>query len=143
MKAFVQGRVISGRQGWLLTAVIAVIVLVLLGAPLLILFITSLRPPTALPLDPGVSLDNFGAIFSSPRMFKVLVNTAIYGGGALILSLTLGATIAFLVERTDIPFRSAIYTAMLVSLAVPTMLKVFGWVLLLSPGLGWINLKKA
>jgi iron(III) transport system permease protein len=119
--------------------VVAAVVLVLLGAPLVILFLTSLRPPTALPLDPGVSLDNFVTIFSSPRMFRVLVNTAIYGGGALILSLTLGATIAFLVERTDIPFRSAIYTAMLVSLAVPTMLKAFGWVLLLSPGLGWIN----
>ena len=122
-----------------MTALIAAIVLVLLGAPLIILFITSLRPPTALPLDPGVSLDNFGAIFSSPRMFQVLVNTAIYGGGALILSLSLGAMIAFLVERTDIPFRSALYSAMLVSLAVPTMLKAFGWVLLLSPGLGWIN----
>ncbi|MCE3241458.1 MAG: transporter permease subunit [Deltaproteobacteria bacterium] len=139
MNAFVQSRGTSRTQGRLLTAVIAAIVLVLLGAPLVILFITSLRPPTALPLDPGVSLDNFGAIFSSPRMFQVLVNTAIYGGGALVLSLSLGATIAFLVERTDIPFRSAIYTAMLVSLAVPTMLKAFGWVLLLSPGLGWIN----
>jgi iron(III) transport system permease protein len=139
MNAFVQGGGTSKTQGRLLTTVMAVVVLLLLGAPLIILFITSLRPPTALPLDPGVSLDNFGAIFSSPRMFQVLVNTAIYGGGALILSLTLGATIAFLVERTDIPFRSAIFTAMLVSLAVPTMLKAFGWVLLLSPGLGWIN----
>jgi iron(III) transport system permease protein len=139
MNAFVQSGGTSRTQGRLLTAVIALLVLVLLGAPLVILFITSLRPPTALPLDPGFSLDNFGAIFSSPRMFQVLVNTAIYGGGALILSLTLGATIAFLVERTDMPFRSAIYTAMLVSLAVPTMLKAFGWVLLLSPGLGWIN----
>ena len=127
------------QKGRLLAVVVAAVVLVLLGAPLVILFLTSLRPPTALPLDPGVSLDNFVTIFSSPRMFRVLVNTAIYGGGALILSLTLGATIAFLVERTDIPFRSAIYTAMLVSLAVPTMLKAFGWVLLLSPGLGWIN----
>jgi iron(III) transport system permease protein len=139
MNAFVQSGGTSRTQGRLLTAVIALLVLVLLGAPLVILFITSLRPPTALPLDPGFSLDNFGAIFSSPRMFQVLVNTAIYGGGALILSLTLGATIAFLVERTDLPFRSAIYTALLVSLAVPTMLKAFGWVLLLSPGLGWIN----
>ena len=139
MNAFVQSREASRTQGHLLTAVIAAIVLVLLGAPLVVLFITSLRPPTALPLDPGVSLDNFRAIFSSPRMFQVLVNTAIYGGGALILSLGLGATIAFLVERTDIPFRSAIDSAMLVSLAVPTMLKAFGWVLLLSPGLGWIN----
>jgi iron(III) transport system permease protein len=139
MNTFVQSRGASRTPARLLTAVIAAIILVLLGAPLVILFITSLRPPTALPLDPGVSLDNFGAIFSSPRMFQVLVNTAIYGGGALILSLTVGATIAFLVERTDIPFRSAIYSAMLVSLAVPTMLKAFGWVLLLSPGLGWIN----
>jgi iron(III) transport system permease protein len=131
MQTFVQKR--------LLTAAIAVVALVLIGAPLIVLFLTSLRPPTALPLDPGISLDNFSTIFSSPRMFRVLVNTAIYGGGALFLSLTLGAAIAFLVERTDIPFRSMIYTAMLVSLAVPTMLKAFGWVLLLSPGLGWIN----
>jgi iron(III) transport system permease protein len=69
----------------------------------------------------------------------VLVNTAIYSSGALILSLTLGAIIAYLVERTGIPFRSTIYSAMLVSLEVPTMLKAFGWVLLWSPGLGWIN----
>ncbi len=126
-------------QGRLLTIVIAVVAVLLLGAPLVVLFITSLRPPSALPLDPGISLENFATIFSSPRMFKVLVNTAIYGAGALSLSLTVGAIIAFLVERTDIPFRSAIYSAMLVSLAVPTMLKAFGWVLLLSPGLGWIN----
>jgi iron(III) transport system permease protein len=139
MKAFVHNGMQAKAQGRLLTAVIAVAVLVLLGAPLVVLFITSLRPPSALPLYPGVSLENFGTIFSSPRMFQVLVNTAIYGGGALVLSLAVGATIAFLVERTDIPFRSAIYTAMLVSLAVPTMLKAFGWVLLLSPGLGWIN----
>ena len=123
-------------QGRLLTFVIAAVVVLLLGAPLVVLFVTSLRPPSALPLDPGISLENFGTIFSSPRMLKVLVNTAIYGAGALVLSLTLGAIIAFLVERTDIPFRSSIYSAMLVSLAVPTMLKAFGWVLLLSPGLG-------
>ena len=128
-----------GKQSPLLTIVIAVVVVLLLGAPLVVLFVTSLRPPTALPLDPGISLENFATIVSSPRMVQVLVNTAIYGAGALILSLTLGAIIAFLVERTDIPFRSAIYSAMLVSLAVPTMLKAFGWVLLLSPGLGWIN----
>jgi iron(III) transport system permease protein len=128
-----------GKQSPLLTIVIAVVVVLLLGAPLVVLFVTSLRPPTALPLDPGISLENFATIVSSPRMVQVLVNTVIYGAGALILSLTLGAIIAFLVERTDIPFRSAIYSAMLVSLAVPTMLKAFGWVLLLSPGLGWIN----
>ncbi|MBI2358735.1 MAG: hypothetical protein HYV04_07475, partial [Deltaproteobacteria bacterium] len=126
-------------RGRLLTALIAAVVAVLLGAPLVVLFITSLRPPTALPLDPGVSLDNFWLIFSSPRMLQVLANTAIYGVGALLLSLTLGSTMAFLVERTDLPLRSWIYTAMLASLAVPTMLKAFGWVLLLSPGLGWIN----
>ena len=127
------------NRSWLLTSVIAVVAVLLLGAPLAVLFITSLRPPDALPLDPGVSLDNFAAIFSSPRMVLVLANTAVYGVGALVLALTLGAIIAFLVERTDLPFRSAIYSAMLVSLAVPTMLKAFGWVLLLSPGLGWIN----
>ena len=139
MQAFVQSGLGTKGSERLLTAGIALAVLLLIGAPLIVLFITSLRPPTALPLDPGVSLDNFATIFSSPRMFRVLVNTAVYGGGALVLSLALGSTIAFLVERTDIPFRSAIYTAMLVSLAVPTMLKAFGWVLLLSPGLGWIN----
>jgi iron(III) transport system permease protein len=136
---FIYSRNIQRAQGRLLSAVVGVVVVVLLGAPLIVLLITSLRPPTALPLDPGISLDNFGAIFSSPRMFTVLINTAVYGSGALLLSLSLGAAIAFLVERTDIPCRSTIYTAMLVSLAVPTMLKAFGWVLLLSPGLGWIN----
>ncbi|HEX2229291.1 MAG TPA: hypothetical protein VHM64_19325, partial [Candidatus Binatia bacterium] len=139
MQAFVQSGLGAKGSERLLTAGIALTVLLLIGAPLVVLFITSLRPPTALPLDPGVSLDNFVTIFSSPRMFQVLVNTAIYGGGALVLSLALGSTIAFLVERTDIPFRSVIYSAMLVSLAVPTMLKAFGWVLLLSPGLGWIS----
>lgn len=134
-----QRQAASRIQGRLVTFSIAVVVLMLLGIPVIVLLITSLRPATALPLDPGVTLENFATIVSSPRMFSVFVNTAIYGGGALILSLSLGATIAFLVERTDIPFRSTIYSAMLVSLAVPTMLKAFGWVLLLSPGLGWIN----
>ena len=48
-----------GKQSRLLTILIAVVVLLLLGAPLVVLFLTSLRPPSALPLDPGISLDNF------------------------------------------------------------------------------------
>lgn len=54
-------------QGRLLTIVIAAVVVLLLGAPLVVLFITSLRPPSALPLDPGISLENFATIFSSPK----------------------------------------------------------------------------
>jgi iron(III) transport system permease protein len=79
------------------------------------------------------------AAAGSVAMVLVFASTAIYGIGALALSLTLGAAIAFLVERTDLPLRAWVYTAMLASLAVPTMLKAFGWILLLSPGLGWIN----
>ena len=48
-------------------------------------------------------------------------------------------TLAWLVERTDLPWRTAIFTTILFPLLVPGVVMAFAWTLLFAPNAGWIN----
>ena len=48
-------------------------------------------------------------------------------------------TLAWLVERTDLPWRTAIFTAILFPLLVPGVVMAFAWTLLFAPNAGWVN----
>ena len=47
--------------------------------------------------------------------------------------------LAWLVERTDLPWRTAIFTTILFPLLVPGVVMAFAWTLLFAPNAGWIN----
>ena len=48
-------------------------------------------------------------------------------------------TLAWLVERTDLPWRTTIFTAILFPLLVPGIVMAFAWTLLFAPNAGWVN----
>jgi iron(III) transport system permease protein len=77
--------------------------------------------------------------FRQPGMLKASVNTAI-----LAVSVSLGANIialpiAWLVARTDIPFKAAIRIGVALAFVIPSFITVIAWIFLASPNSGYLN----
>ncbi|MDP2744652.1 MAG: iron ABC transporter permease [Dehalococcoidia bacterium] len=85
------------------------------------------------------TLSHFREAYSNPDSIGYLGNTLLFAAGSMAVALFFGGSIAFLVERTNTPFRNAIYGLMFIPLVMPGMLKAISWVLLLSPSVGLLN----
>ncbi len=133
--------IVSGRlPSNLLYLLVLGALLALILPPLIVLFLASLKPAAAMPFDHGnLTLENYIQLFSDPEVLGLALNTAFFAAASLLLGLILAVPIVWLVERTDIPFKNLISTVMFVPLIIPGMLTAFGWVLLLAPKTGFIN----
>jgi iron(III) transport system permease protein len=114
-----------------------VINLVLLPVLMLALSSVNLGP---IAKEGGATLAFFVQGWTSPTTYLTIINTLIFGLGAALLALLLGAFFAFMVERTDMPLKSFVYVAITLTIAMPEMLYGIAWVLLLSPKIGLFNL---
>jgi iron(III) transport system permease protein len=86
-----------------------------------------------------LTLDNYRIVWGSPATHAVFVNTMLYAFGAIAIGVPLAVTLAFLVERTNMPCETWVYTGVTLCLAVPGLLHSMAYVLLLSPKIGFIN----
>jgi iron(III) transport system permease protein len=123
-----------------LPASVALIALVLLVPPLATILVASLRPGRALPFDATpLTLENYTTLLTDPFTYQLLANTLVYASSSLALGFAIALPVVWLVERTDLPFKALVSTAMFLPLIKPAALSAFGWVLLLSPRTGLIN----
>lgn len=88
-------------------------------------------------LDPSgafgaFTFGHFAAIFSSRTFGSAIVNSAVYSLGSALLALAIGATQAWLAERTDAFLRQVLYVSSIVSLGIPYVLYVVAWILFLG-----------
>jgi iron(III) transport system permease protein len=135
-----------GQLGWIggvaVTAA-ALAALYLVMAPLLALLATAFRGPSdLLPFEPGAhwTLANLADVYLGTNLLDtVLPNTAIFVGGSVVVTFFTAFTLAWLVERTDLPWRTTIFTAVLFPLLVPGIVTAFAWTLLFAPNAGWVN----
>jgi iron(III) transport system permease protein len=67
------------------------------------------------------------------------VTTLVYSIGSSLLAIALGVSSAWLVARTDAPFRQTAVVAAFLSLSVPVIIKSIGWIMLLGPNGGLVN----
>jgi len=86
-----------------------------------------------------VTLDNYIRAFSQPSLYLAIVNSLSYSLGAGIISFSLGTFMAWLTERTDVPFKGVIYGSVLGAMMIPGVLFTISWILLLAPNAGLIN----
>ena len=117
------------------------LVLSLVLVPLFFLILGSFstaRLPTDFSID-TMGWVNYIKVYTDPGTYELFTNTAIYVGGSSILSITLAVTLAWLVERTNLPGKLWIYAGVPMTLAVPGMLQAMAWVLLFSPRIGFVN----
>lgn len=121
--------------------VVFIFVVLAVGLPLTFLVVGSFST-SHLPTDISLSqlgLGNYREVWSDPETWKLFYNTGIYASGATVLGLGMAATLAWLVERTNIPGKMWIYAGVPMTLAMPGMLQAMAYVLLLSPRIGLIN----
>lgn len=138
LRAFARSRVANFTLWhWIVFVVVAVAVL----TPLLFLVLGSFSTatlPTEFTLS-KISLVNYEDVWLDPETYTVFVNTIIYVAGATVVGIGLAATLAWLVERTNIPGKLWIYAGVPMTLAMPGMLQAMAYVLLLSPRIGFLN----
>ncbi|SFU11348.1 iron ABC transporter permease [Mesorhizobium sp. YR577] len=110
----------------LLTVVLAIFVL----PPAVMLIQTSLVD-YANP-DAGYSLVNFSHLLADPALYRSGFNSIVFAALATAFSLILGASVAWIVERTNAPMKSLAYATTVISLGTPAILYVSAWVFLLG-----------
>lgn len=132
-----------GSTGTAVLALAAAAALYLVSAPLAMLLAAAFRgPKDALPFEPGTAwtVDNF-AIYGDAHLYRTVIpNTLVFVAGAVALGFAVAFALAWLVERTDLPGRGAIYATVLFPLLVPGVVLAIAWTFLLGPRAGWLNL---
>ena len=100
---------------------------------------------TSLVTDRGLqagafTIQHFINIVDSLGDVKTLLsNSLIYAVSSSAVALTYGTALAWLAERSDAPFRKLAYVSAYVSFAIPGIIKVVGWIMLLGPKAGMLN----
>jgi len=87
----------------------------------------------------GVTLAHYVRVFSDPRLQKALWNTVVLAFWTGLASLVIGAPMAWLSARTDLPGKGAIRSLILASFVTPPFLGAFAWVMLAGPNAGALN----
>jgi iron(III) transport system permease protein len=125
------------RPSWL-NAGLLLALLYLVAVPLVLLLVASFKP-TGLPLDPGWSLENYQLVYGDTGFYRLLWNTVVFAGGCTVSALLLGGVLAWLVERTDLPYKATARVMIALPMVLPPFLLAMGWALLASPRNGWFN----
>lgn len=127
------------RPQLLLVGITAAVIAYLTLVPLAMLLYGSVKSG-----PPGVAgeltLKNYIALFQNWRLGSALLNSLIFSAGSSFLAFAGGLYLAWMTERTNIPWRGAIYTCILVPMIVPGILTTVGWIILFGRRSGVINL---
>ena len=105
--------------------------------PLFWLLLGSIKPSLN---SPEYNLDAFIAIYQADYMGEVLRNTAIMSIGVTILSILIGVPLAWIVGRTDTPFKDYISMIAILPFIMPPVVVAVAWAYLGTPRVGFVNL---
>lgn len=86
-----------------------------------------------------LSLANYKEAFLDSVTFRAAGNSLLVGAGTVLVNTIFGVPIAWLIHRTNVPFKRFFTTLMFVGVAIPGFLQGIAWILLLSPQIGLIN----
>ncbi|RLI47834.1 MAG: iron ABC transporter permease [Candidatus Thorarchaeota archaeon] len=119
-------------QHLIFTGAIFVLV-VLIAVPLALVLYKSFM------VDGTLSVGNYIEVFSTKSNYLPFFNTLKLGALTVIFSTLIGIILAWLVARTDIPFKGLLETIFLIPYMIPPFIGAIAWTQLLSPRVGYIN----
>src|SRR5215216_6496227 len=106
--------------------------------PLILIFINSFN--VARIAEPArYGLDNWIAAFSTPNLFQAIWNTFFIYICYISVAFPMGVLIAWLLARCRIPYGGALEVMFWVSYMLPGLFTTIGWMLLIDPDLGLLN----
>jgi iron(III) transport system permease protein len=119
------------------TALLIFVICIVLP-PFVMLFIGSIWGGA--PGGPGeISLRAYTQAYSSPHTYQVLLNSLFVATAKTGIALAWGVVLAWLVTRTDVPFKRLIEILMPLPFFIPALFTAFAWILLANPTTGLIN----
>jgi iron(III) transport system permease protein len=132
-----------GHTGWYLFRVKDPTFPVWIGAALLLVFLM-LFPLGAIFRaslwdDSGVTFSRYFEVFTNGQFLRAIWNTLIISTWVGVIAVLIGALLAWLVTRTDLPWKKPIRALVMASFVTPPFLGAFAWTLLAGPNAGALN----
>jgi iron(III) transport system permease protein len=87
----------------------------------------------------GFSLANYAQLFRVRRFQEAMLNSLLLGMASSVCGMLIGTLLAWLVSRSNMPFRRLVRVCVLASFAVPAFVNALSWVLLAGPNAGSLN----
>jgi iron(III) transport system permease protein len=115
-----------------IAAAVGVVLALLMVPPLWMLILDSVSVQDAAGEIEGFTLGHFGKLFSDKNAARSVWNSVVFAAGSTVLSLLTGGVLAWLVERTNAPFKFLAYLSTIVSMGTPFVLHVIAWLFLLG-----------
>ncbi|WP_371366464.1 hypothetical protein SRRS_08150 [Sporomusa rhizae] len=111
---------------------IAILVIVV-AVPVLLIFFNAFW------VDGKFNISDVAKILAQPETYQALKNSLIIAAGTTIGSTIVGTFFAWLVTRTDLPYKGFMKAMFLVPFMLPSFIGALAWKMLLSPNAGFIN----
>ena len=89
--------------------------------------------------ETGATLEHYTTVFRDPALSKALWNTVVLAFWVGLASVALGAPLAWLTARTDLPGKGTLRALVMASFVTPPFLGAFAWVMLAGPNAGLLN----
>ncbi len=121
-----------------MVCVVGLFSLFILSIPVIII-ILSFREGR--PIDPvsAYSFMHYASVFTDPVAYRALINTITFSLVTLLVAFVFGLPAAWLVERTDLPAKPLLYTLMTLGILLPGFATAMGWLFMLHPRIGLVN----
>src|SRR5215468_10626228 len=87
----------------------------------------------------GATLAHYRAVFRDTALSKALWNTVVLAFWVGLASIAVGAPLAWLTARTDLPGKGLVRALVMASFVTPPFLGAFAWVMLAGPNAGLLN----
>ena len=87
-----------------------------------------------------LSLTSFAGVIANENVYRALANSMLACGGGTVLAVTIGLAFAWIVVRTNTPWKGLIASAGMLPLFVPPLVAGVAWSILGSPKTGLLNL---
>lgn len=123
---------------WPLPLLGTAILVLLTLSPVAAVLVASFRP-SGLPSSAGLTVSHYISVWTDGYTYKTLGQTAIFALGAGVLAEASALLLAWLLERTDVPWAGYFRAGILVAMVTPPILFAIGWVLLASPKIGLLR----
>ena len=131
MRAAAPGRGIGAAE--VILGLSVGILVVVVAVPVLIIFFNAFW------VNGQFNLADTLKVLREPDTYTALLNSLFIASGVTVMSTVIGTFFAWLVTRTDLPFKPAMRVLFLVPFMLPSFIGALAWKMLLSPRAGYIN----
>ena len=87
----------------------------------------------------GLTFSKYVEVFSNAAFLTAIWNTVIVSFWVGLISVIIGSLLAWLVTRTDLPWKKTVRALVMASFVTPPFLGAFAWTLLAGPNAGLLN----